>query len=47
MKEHLPERRTEWAAGTDVTAAERELLERYVEHSETLEPGRSDRFAAS
>jgi RNA polymerase sigma-70 factor (TIGR02960 family) len=38
MKEHLPERRTEWAAGTDVTAAERELLERYVEHSETPDP---------
>ena len=38
MKEHLPERRTEWAAGTDVTAAERELLERYVEHSKTPDP---------
>jgi RNA polymerase sigma-70 factor (TIGR02960 family) len=38
MKEHLPERRTEWAAGTDATAAERELLARYVEHSETPNP---------
>lgn len=38
MREHLPERRTEWAPGTDVTAAERELLERFVEHTETPDP---------
>jgi RNA polymerase sigma-70 factor (TIGR02960 family) len=38
MKEHLPEKRTEWAPGADPTAAERELLERYVEHSETPDP---------
>jgi RNA polymerase sigma-70 factor (TIGR02960 family) len=38
MREHLPERRTEWAAGTDATAGERELLDRYVEFSETPDP---------
>jgi RNA polymerase sigma-70 factor (TIGR02960 family) len=38
MREHLPERRSEWAPGTDVTAAERELLERYVRYSETPDP---------
>jgi RNA polymerase sigma-70 factor (ECF subfamily) len=32
MKEHLPQRRSEWAPGADATAAERELLERYVRH---------------
>jgi RNA polymerase sigma-70 factor (ECF subfamily) len=30
MREHLPEQRLEWAPGTDPTAAERDLLERYV-----------------
>jgi RNA polymerase sigma-70 factor (ECF subfamily) len=34
MREHLPERRLEWAPGTDPTAAERELLDRYVAASE-------------
>src|SRR5829696_6056725 len=29
MRVHLPEQRLEWAAGTDPTAAERELLARY------------------
>jgi len=38
MKEHLPERRAEWEATGDVTAAERELLERYVRYSESPEP---------
>ena len=38
MREHLPERRSEWAPGTDVTAAERELLERYVRYGETPDP---------
>ena len=38
MEAHLPERRTDWPAGTDATAAERELLERYVEYSETPNP---------
>jgi RNA polymerase sigma-70 factor, ECF subfamily len=38
MREHLPERRNEWAPGTDVTAAERELLERCVRYSETPDP---------
>jgi RNA polymerase sigma-70 factor (TIGR02960 family) len=38
MREHLPEKRTEWAPGTDVTAAERELLERYMEHCESPDP---------
>ena len=38
MREHLPERRTEWASGPAASAAERELLERYVEYSETPDP---------
>jgi RNA polymerase sigma-70 factor (ECF subfamily) len=38
MREHLPERRSEWAPGTEVTAAERELLERYVRYSEAADP---------
>jgi RNA polymerase sigma-70 factor (ECF subfamily) len=38
MRKHLPERRSEWAPGTDVTSAERELLERYVRYSETPDP---------
>jgi RNA polymerase sigma-70 factor (TIGR02960 family) len=35
MADHLPERRLEWAPGTDPSSAERELLERIMEHSET------------
>lgn len=38
MKEHLPEQRTEWVSPTDATAAERELLERFVALSETQDP---------
>jgi RNA polymerase sigma-70 factor, ECF subfamily len=38
MSEHLPERREEWPSGTDATAAERELLDRYVEYSEGADP---------
>src|SRR4051812_9891209 len=38
MKEHLPDRRTDWPSGTDATAAERELLERYVAYSQTPDP---------
>jgi RNA polymerase sigma-70 factor (TIGR02960 family) len=38
MKEHLPEKRTEWGPGTDATAAERELLGRYMEHTESPDP---------
>jgi RNA polymerase sigma-70 factor (TIGR02960 family) len=38
MKEHLPERRDEWPSGTDATAAERELVDRYVEYGETPDP---------
>jgi RNA polymerase sigma-70 factor (TIGR02960 family) len=38
MKEHLPDRRSEWTAGTDPTVAERELLQRYVAYSETPDP---------
>jgi RNA polymerase sigma-70 factor, ECF subfamily len=38
MKEHLPARRSEWPSDTDATAAERELLDRYVEYSEGPEP---------
>ncbi len=34
MRAHLPERRLEWAPGTDPTAAERELLARYVDAHE-------------
>jgi len=38
MKEHLPERRAEWDPRTDATAAERELLARYVEYTEGPDP---------
>ena len=38
MGDHLPERREEWPSGTDVTAAERELLDRVVEYSEGPDP---------
>jgi RNA polymerase sigma-70 factor (ECF subfamily) len=38
MKKHLPEQRTEWAPGTDATAAERALLDRYIEYSESPNP---------
>jgi RNA polymerase sigma-70 factor (TIGR02960 family) len=38
MREHLPERRSEWAPGADVTAAERALLDRVVRYSETPDP---------
>jgi RNA polymerase sigma-70 factor (TIGR02960 family) len=38
MKAQLPERRSEWPADVDATAAERELLARYVEHSENPNP---------
>ena len=38
MKEHLPAGRSEWPADVDATAAERELLRRYVEHSENADP---------
>ena len=34
MREHLPEQRLEWAPGTDPTAAERDLLARYVDATE-------------
>src|SRR5215212_266143 len=37
MKEHLPERRSEWPANVDATSAERELVARYVEASEKAE----------
>ena len=35
MAEHLPQRRLEWAPGTDPSSAERELLQRLMDHSET------------
>jgi RNA polymerase sigma-70 factor (TIGR02960 family) len=38
MREHLPEERLEWAPGTDATAAERTLLDRYCEFSERADP---------
>jgi len=44
MREHLPEQRGEWPAGTDATSAERELLERYVEYSETPDPRALERL---
>jgi RNA polymerase sigma-70 factor (ECF subfamily) len=34
LKEHLPERRADWAPGADPSEAQRELLGRYVEASE-------------
>jgi RNA polymerase sigma-70 factor (TIGR02960 family) len=37
MAEHLPERRVEWAPGTDPSSAERELLERLVAYSESAD----------
>jgi RNA polymerase sigma-70 factor (ECF subfamily) len=38
MREQLPEDRAEWAASADPTAAEQELLARYVEYTETPNP---------
>jgi RNA polymerase sigma-70 factor, ECF subfamily len=38
MSHNLPERRLEWAPGTDASAAERELLERLIAHSEDPNP---------
>jgi len=35
MADHLPQRRLEWAPGTDPSSAERELLERLMAYSET------------
>jgi RNA polymerase sigma-70 factor (ECF subfamily) len=34
LQEHLPEERSEWAPGEDPTAAERELIRRYIDASE-------------
>jgi RNA polymerase sigma-70 factor, ECF subfamily len=34
LKEHLPERRAEWAPSADPTEAERELLDRYIDASD-------------
>jgi RNA polymerase sigma-70 factor (TIGR02960 family) len=38
MGHHLPDRREEWPSRVDVTAAERELLDRVVEYSEGPDP---------
>jgi RNA polymerase sigma-70 factor, ECF subfamily len=38
LKEHLPERRTEWAAEADPTEEERILVQRYVEATERADP---------
>jgi RNA polymerase sigma-70 factor (TIGR02960 family) len=38
MKQHLPERRTEWAPDADATTAERALVERVIEYSESPDP---------
>ena len=35
LQAHLPARRAEWPAGVEATAAERELLRKYIEASET------------
>ncbi|MGH7477313.1 MAG: RNA polymerase subunit sigma-70 [Longimicrobiales bacterium] len=35
LRKHLPPRKPEWPVGVDATAAERELLRRYIEASET------------
>ncbi len=43
MKRHLPERRIEWAPGTDTDAAQRALVQRYIEASER---GDADGLAA-
>ena len=46
MRAHLPERRLEWAPGTDPTVAERELLARYVDAHERADLERSPRRCA-
>jgi RNA polymerase sigma-70 factor (ECF subfamily) len=38
MSANLPQQRLEWAPGTDASVAERELLERCIEHFETPNP---------
>ncbi len=38
VKEHLPERREEWAPAADATAAERAVLQRYIEAHEQGDP---------
>jgi RNA polymerase sigma-70 factor (TIGR02960 family) len=38
MSAHLPERRSDWAPGTDASRAERELLERLIAHTENPDP---------
>ena len=38
LKEHLPERRSEWGAGADPTEEERALVQRYVEATERPDP---------
>ncbi len=43
MAEHLPEQRAEWAPGSDPSAAERRLIERYIDASEQ---GDADAIAA-
>src|ERR1700760_813379 len=39
MREHLPAQRLEWAPGNDPTAAERDLLDRYVAFTEQVDIG--------
>jgi RNA polymerase sigma-70 factor (ECF subfamily) len=38
MREHLPERRAEWAPGAQATAAQQDLLDRYVQYTESPDP---------
>jgi RNA polymerase sigma-70 factor, ECF subfamily len=39
LKEHLPERRLEWAPGSDPTKEERALLRRYLDATERADAG--------
>ena len=38
MKQHLPERRSEWAAGADRTEEERRLVQRYIDATDRADP---------
>jgi RNA polymerase sigma-70 factor (TIGR02960 family) len=46
MKDQLPEPRAEWTLSSDATAAERDLLERYVDYTETPNPQALKRLLA-
>jgi RNA polymerase sigma-70 factor (ECF subfamily) len=38
LKEHLPERRMDWAAGADPTEEERRLVQRYIDATDSADP---------